>query len=152
MKYRLISFLTLSASSLLFLPSCETTNSSSDWRRPSRYGAGGPNDNNNRFGYTDREDSNSRDRDNSSRNEEEEKPKKENNNSSPDTNNLGFAIKVPGKPLSVTLPGAGKSLGEISIEKYDAAGNPTGEPLPPGTPVEIDDPNNPGKKIYFKVP
>ena len=33
-----------------------------------------------------------------------------------------------------------------------ATGKATGKPLPPGTPVEIPDPGNPGKKIYFKVP
>ena len=63
-----------------------------------------------------------------------------------------FANPVPGNPLAVTLPGGNSSLGQISVEKYDSAGNPTGEALKRGTPVQIPDPNNPGKKIYFKVP
>lgn len=63
-----------------------------------------------------------------------------------------YANPVPGNPLVVTLPGKHSSLGQISIEKYDSAGNPTGEPLKRGTPVQIPDPNNPGQKIYFKVP
>lgn len=63
-----------------------------------------------------------------------------------------FANPVSGNPLAVTLPGKHASLGQISIEKYDSAGNPTGEPLKRGTPVQIPDPNNPGQKIYFKVP
>jgi hypothetical protein len=65
---------------------------------------------------------------------------------------MPFANAVPGNPLVVTLPGSHASLGQISIEKYDSAGNPTGEPLKRGTQVQIPDPNNPGKKIYFKVP
>lgn len=70
----------------------------------------------------------------------------------PASANMPFANKVPGNPLAVTLPGANASLGQISIEKYDSAGNPTGEPLKRGTQVQIPDPNNPGNKIYFKVP
>ncbi len=65
---------------------------------------------------------------------------------------MQFADKVPGNPLVVTLPGSNSSLGKISIEKYDSSGNPTGQPLKRGTQVQIPDPNNPGKKIYFKVP
>ncbi len=65
---------------------------------------------------------------------------------------MPYANSVPGNPLVVTLPGSHASLGQISIEKYDSAGNPTGEPLKRGTQVQIPDPNNPGKKIYFKVP
>jgi hypothetical protein len=65
---------------------------------------------------------------------------------------MPFANAVPGNPLVVTLPGANASLGQISVEKYDSSGNPTGEPLKRGTQVQIPDPNNPGKKIYFKVP
>ncbi len=68
---------------------------------------------------------------------------------SPSPSEAPYAKPVPGKPLVVTLPGVS---GEISVEKYDSAGNPTGEPLKRGTPVQIPDPNNPGKKIYFKVP
>jgi len=70
----------------------------------------------------------------------------------PKPSQMPFANKVPGDPLAVTLPGVNASLGQISVEKYDSSGNPTGEPLPRGTPVEIPDPNNPGQKIYFKVP
>lgn len=58
------------------------------------------------------------------------------------------ASRVPGDPLSVTLSGVGK----VSIEKYDSAGNPTGQPMASGTAVKFPDPNNPGQKIYFKVP
>ena len=68
------------------------------------------------------------------------------------TADMAFANAVPGNPLVVTLPGANASLGQISIEKFDASGNPTGEPLKKGTQVQIPDPNNPGKKIYFKIP
>lgn len=84
----------------------------------------------------------------------EEKPKEEKKSSSggaPAVADMPFAKGVPGKPLSVTLPPPHSSLGEISIEQYEG-GKPTGKPLPPGTPVEIPDPGNPGKKIYFKVP
>lgn len=77
---------------------------------------------------------------------EEKKP-----GGAPSVSQMPFAKGVPGKPLSVTLPGANSSLGEISIEQYEG-GKPSGKPLPPGTPVEIPDPNNPGKKIYFRVP
>ena len=77
---------------------------------------------------------------------EEKKP-----GGAPSVSQMPFAKGVPGKPLSVTLPGSNGSLGEISIEQYEG-GKPSGKPLPPGTPVEIPDPNNPGKKIYFRVP
>jgi|GEM_PF-1130065 len=43
-------------------------------------------------------------------------------------------------------------LGQISVEKYDSAGNPTGEPLKSGTQVQIPDPDWPGEKIYFRIP
>lgn len=79
--------------------------------------------------------------------EEKEEPKP---SSAPSS--MQFANKVPGNPLVVTLPGQHASLGQISIEKYDSAGKPTGEPLKRGTQVQIPDPNNPGQKIYFKVP
>ncbi len=81
-----------------------------------------------------------------------EKPKEEKKSSGPPSvAQMPFAKGVPGKPLSVTLPPPNSHLGEISIEQYEG-GKPTGKPLPPGTPVEIPDPGNPGKKIYFKVP
>ncbi|MCB1232491.1 MAG: hypothetical protein KDN19_19745 [Verrucomicrobiae bacterium] len=81
-----------------------------------------------------------------------EKPKDEPKKSGPPSvAEMPFAKGVPGKPLSVTLPSPNSHLGEISIEQYEG-GKPTGRPLPPGTPVEIPDPGNPGKKIYFKVP
>jgi len=70
----------------------------------------------------------------------------------PSASQMPFANPVPGNPLVVTLPGEHASLGKISIEKYDSSGNPTGEPLSRGTQVQIPDPNNPGEKIYFKVP
>ena len=72
--------------------------------------------------------------------------------STPTSSDMPYANAVPGNPLVVTLPGANASLGQISVEKYDSSGNPTGEPLKRGTQVQIPDPNNPGKKIYFKVP
>jgi hypothetical protein len=65
---------------------------------------------------------------------------------------MPYANAVAGNPLVVTLPGSNASLGPISVEKYDSAGNPTGEALKRGTQVQIADPNSPGKKIYFKVP
>lgn len=43
-------------------------------------------------------------------------------------------------------------LGQISVEKYDSEGKPTGQPLKSGTQVQIPDPDWPGEKIYFKVP
>lgn len=82
----------------------------------------------------------------------EEKPTPPPAPSTPATSEMPYANAVPGNPLVVTLPGTHASLGQISIEKYDSAGNPTGEPLKRGTQVQIPDPNNPGKKIYFKVP
>lgn len=82
----------------------------------------------------------------------EEKPTPPPAPSSPSTSEMPYANAVPGNPLVVTLPGTHASLGPISVEKYDSAGNPTGEPLKRGTQVQIPDPNNPGKKIYFKVP
>ena len=69
----------------------------------------------------------------------------------PSVSEMPFAKGVPGKPLEVTLPAPYEKLGSVSIEQYEG-GKPTGKPLPPGTPVEIPDPGNPGKKIYFKVP
>lgn len=69
----------------------------------------------------------------------------------PSVSQMPFAKGVPGKPLSVTLPAPNDKLGEISIEQFEG-GKPSGKPLPPGTPVEIPDPGNPGKKIYFRVP
>lgn len=70
----------------------------------------------------------------------------------PSSSQMPYANPVPGNPLVVTLPGKNASLGQISVEKYDSAGNPTGEALKRGTQVQIPDPNNPGQKIYFKVP
>lgn len=81
-----------------------------------------------------------------------EAPKPPKPSGPPSATEMPFANKVPGNPLVVTLPGANSSLGQISIEKYDSSGNPTGQPLKRGTQVQIPDPNNPGKKIYFKVP
>lgn len=81
----------------------------------------------------------------------EEKPAEKPKSGPPSVADMPFAKGVPGKPLSVTLPAPHAGLGEISIEQYEG-GKATGKPLPPGTPVEIPDPGNPGKKIYFKVP
>jgi hypothetical protein len=81
-----------------------------------------------------------------------ETPKPPKPSGPPSSADMQFANKVPGNPLVVTLPGRNASLGKISIEKYDSSGNPTGQPLKRGTQVQIPDPNNPGKKIYFKVP
>lgn len=69
----------------------------------------------------------------------------------PSVSEMPFAKGVPGKPLEVTLPSPYDKLGPVSIEQFEG-GKPTGKPLPPGTPVAIPDPGNPGKKIYFKVP
>lgn len=84
--------------------------------------------------------------------EEETAPEPPKPSGPPTPTQMPYANPVPGNPLVVTLPGKGASLGQISIEKYDSAGNPTGEPLKRGTQVQIPDPNNPGQKIYFKVP
>lgn len=56
-------------------------------------------------------------------------------------NSYPYARPVPGKKNYVTLPGKDASIGEIDV---------TG--IKPGTPVEIDDPRSPGKKVYFRVP
>ncbi len=73
-------------------------------------------------------------------------------NGKPPPSEIPFALPVVGQPLMVTLTGDNASLGQISIEKYDSEGRATGEPLPQGTPVQIPDPNDPGEKIYFRVP
>jgi len=82
----------------------------------------------------------------------EQKPTPPQAPSTPSAADMPYANAVAGNPLVVTLPGANASLGQISIEKYDSSGKPTGEPLKRGTQVQIPDPNNPGKKIFFKVP
>ncbi len=56
-------------------------------------------------------------------------------------NSYPYARLVPGKKGYVTLPGANASVGEVDV---------TG--IKPGTAVEIDDPRDPSKKIYFRVP
>ncbi len=66
----------------------------------------------------------------------ESAPPKKNNFDS-----LPYAKPVPGRKGFVTLGGANSNLPEIDV---------TG--IPPGTPVEIPDPNNPGKTIQFRVP
>lgn len=91
-------------------------------------------------------------RDRESSPESAEPPKPPKPAGPPSSSEMQYANKVPGNPLVVTLPGKNSSLGQISIEKYDSSGNPTGQPLKRGTQVQIPDPNNPGKKIYFKVP
>ena len=82
----------------------------------------------------------------------EQKPTPPPASTAPSAADMPYANSVPGNPLVVTLPGGNASLGQISIEKYDSSGKPTGEPLKRGTQVQIPDPNNPGKKIFFKVP
>lgn len=56
-------------------------------------------------------------------------------------NSYPYARLVPGKKGFVTLPGSNASIGEIDV---------TG--IKPGTPVEINDPRDASKKIYFRVP
>jgi hypothetical protein len=56
-------------------------------------------------------------------------------------NEYPYARLVPGKKGFVTLSGANAGVGEIDV---------TG--IKPGTPVEITDPRNSSKKIYFRVP
>jgi hypothetical protein len=65
---------------------------------------------------------------------------------------LGFANTVPGDQLHVTLPGEYASLGPISVERMDPAGNSLGAPWARGTQMQIPNPKAPGGKIYFKVP
>ena len=153
---------------------------SSIWQRPPRYGAGGtdsppPPQNQNprdttpssddgsgggRFGYTgDADDPGAGDptspldptEDPVASDRPAEDPPPEKTGGPPSVSEMPFAKGVPGKPLEVTLPSPYDKLGPVSIEQYEG-GKPTGKPLPPGTPVEIPDPGNPGKKIYFKVP
>lgn len=62
-----------------------------------------------------------------------------------------IAVPVEGNPLLVTLAYY-PELGQISIERYDSKGQPTGKPLKSGTSVQIPNPNVPGEKIYFTVP
>ncbi|MEM7699941.1 MAG: hypothetical protein AAF236_16220 [Verrucomicrobiota bacterium] len=69
----------------------------------------------------------------------------------PPASEMETAAVVPGDPLIVTIPSRSE-LGPISIERYDSEGNPTGEPLPTGTQVQIPDPNLEGGKIYFRTP
>lgn len=65
---------------------------------------------------------------------------------------LGFAEKVAGDDLYVTLPGEYASLGRVSVEKIDTSGASQGLAWPRGTQMQIPNPNVPGGKIYFKVP
>lgn len=58
-----------------------------------------------------------------------------------DVTKYPLGIPVPGKVGFVTLPAPYAGLGEVDVRD-----------IPPGTPVEIDDPRTPGKKIYFRVP
>lgn len=178
MNTRLIAIIFL-ASVSMSMQSCIEEPPGGDWQRPPRYGHGGtdtkrkppmPQQNKkkpaNRFGYSgddpsgppsDPGTSDPRDRDrdpgssSSTGTDDKDKPAVEKPSGPPSAGSMPFAKGVPGKPLSVKVPGR-ESLGEVSIEQYDASGAPTGKPLPPGTPVSIPDPNNPGKEIYFKVP
>ncbi len=65
---------------------------------------------------------------------------------------LGFANNIAGDKLHVTLPGEYASLGRVSIERIDPAGNPLGSPWSRGTQMQIPNPRVAGGKIYFKVP
>lgn len=56
-------------------------------------------------------------------------------------NSYPYGRLVPGKKGYVTLPGANASVGEVNVEG-----------IKPGTAVEIDDPRDASKKIYFRVP
>lgn len=79
------------------------------------------------------------------------KPPAVSTNSSPIVK-LGFANAVPGDPLHVTLPGEYASLGSISVERIDPAGNSLGSSWSRGTQMQIPNPKVNGGKIYFKVP
>ena len=72
--------------------------------------------------------------------------------STPQIVRLGYADSIPGDHLHVKLPGEYASLGPISVEKMDAAGNNLGTPWARGTQMQIPNPKAPGGKIYFKVP
>ncbi|MCB1237687.1 MAG: hypothetical protein KDM91_21660 [Verrucomicrobiae bacterium] len=131
------------------------------WRRPPRYGHGGTESprgssttsttqRESRFGYSGSSTDSPKPAD-KPKEEPKPDPKPGNTASSGGGGEMPFAKGVPGKPLMVRIPGR-DDLPEISIEQYDNSGNPTGKPLPPGTPVEINDPNNPGKTVQFKVP
>lgn len=54
---------------------------------------------------------------------------------------LPLAVPVPGKSGYVSLPAPYTNSPEIDVRG-----------IPPGTPVEIPDSNNPGKTIQFRVP
>lgn len=69
----------------------------------------------------------------------------------PSADEMPYAIPTFEDPLNVTLTSR-PELGQISVERYDSEGNPTGEPLKQGTQVQIPDPSRPGEKIYFRVP
>ncbi len=69
----------------------------------------------------------------------------------PAVEDMEYAIPVFENDLHVTLA-SHPEFGQISIERYDKDGNPTGEPLAQGTQVQIPDPDRPGEKIYFRVP
>lgn len=179
MNTRSFLFALLGLISTAFLNGCLQPPPGSEsevWRRPPRYGAGGTANRNrssssnpSRYGYSGSSETPpadtggsaaSRDRDSGMAAgdlKKEDKPaankpavdKKP--SGPPAVGEMPFAKGVPGKPLFVTIPGR-SNLGEVSIEQYDANNQPTGKPLPPGTPVEIPDPGNPGKQIYFRVP
>jgi len=175
MNMRLIALL-FALPALLGLQSCLEEPPGSEWQKPPRYGHGGtesrkkkptpPPKKENRFGYsgddagappptaggsgptTDRErDIEPIDTAGTGETEKEATEKKEGGTGGkPDPSNMPFAQGVPGDPLQVRIPGR-DDLPAISIEQ-----GTSGKPLPPGTPVSIPDPSNPGKEIYFKVP
>lgn len=59
--------------------------------------------------------------------------------SAPKMNNLPFAVAVPGRSGYVKLPN--RDLPDIDVRG-----------IPPGTPVEVQDPERTGETIQFKVP
>lgn len=175
MNMRLIA-LVFAFPALLGLQSCIEEPPGGDWQKPPRYGHGGteskkkpptpPKKKENRFGYSGDDagpppsnggNSNSttdRERDikpidtaeNGGTAKEATEKKDDTPSGKPDPSKMPFAQGVPGDPLQVRIPGR-DDLPTISIEQ-----GTSGKPLPPGTPVSIPDPNNPGKEIYFKVP
>ena len=165
MKSEPLSFLLAALTVLLLITGCKTHNSAPvlplEEIPPSQYGQPGseiPMPPRGRFGYNGNNASENSQTPPAPRDVRDMEANSNTDSSEPPRDTVStpsstmFANPVPGNPLVVTLPGRHASLGQISIEKYDSAGSPTGEPLKRGTPVQIPDPNNPGQKIYFKVP
>jgi hypothetical protein len=173
MKMRLFAIVLLLSVSVT-IQSCIDEPPGGEWQKPPRYGHGGtdkarklppPKKQTNRFGYsgddpvtpsqgTGTPGIQDRDRDQGSNTalknvDDKDKPAVDKPDETPSTGKIPFANGIPGNPLAVKVPGRNV---EISIEQEDATGNLTGRPYPPGTPMSVPDPDNPGKEIYFKVP